>query len=183
MCGTYFMDNWRITKHLQKKAWQFLWCPVEDINILNIFHQIQKFLRASCALIITTNGINLAGPFKSGTSQIMHYTIHSHITYKFEVLQNNKDNNNCFWKKKKFSILQKKRKLKKCIKKAKSSKLLIFHAVFVVVNTLQTFIRLRKINKFVLIVNIIINKSLKINHDQAYKILFDGIFYIININT
>ena len=37
--------------------------------------------------------------------------------------------------------------------------------------------------QFVPIVNIIINKSLKIYNDQAYKILVDGIAYIVNINT
>ena len=48
--------------------------------------------------------------------------------------------------------------------------LYFFHFVF----TLQTFIHL-KMYFFVLIVYIIINKSLKTNHDQAFKILFDGI--------
>ena len=38
--------------------------------------------------------------FKSGTSHITHHTIHSHITYEFEVLQNIRDNNECFCKKK-----------------------------------------------------------------------------------
>jgi hypothetical protein len=40
-------------------------CPVEDIIISDIFYQIQKFLKASRASIITTNGINflMAGPF------------------------------------------------------------------------------------------------------------------------
>ena len=33
---------------------------------------------------------------KSGKSHITHHTIHSHITYNFEVLQNIKDNNDCF---------------------------------------------------------------------------------------
>ena len=49
-----------------KKAQIFLWFPVEDINISDIFYQIQKFLGASWASIITTNGINflMAGPFK-----------------------------------------------------------------------------------------------------------------------
>ena len=31
--------------------------------------------------------------FQSGTSHVTHHTIHSHITYEFEVLQNIKDNN------------------------------------------------------------------------------------------
>ena len=48
-----------------KKGGTILWCPVKDINISDIFYQIQKFLRASWDLIITTNGIHflMAGPF------------------------------------------------------------------------------------------------------------------------
>ena len=33
---------------------------------------------------------------KYGKSHIMHHTIHSHITYEFEVLQNIRDNNDFF---------------------------------------------------------------------------------------
>ena len=65
MCGTYFKKNWRITDHLQKKNDNSLWFPVKDINISDMFYQIQNFLRACWASIITTNGINflMAGPF------------------------------------------------------------------------------------------------------------------------
>ena len=68
--GTYFKKNWGITKHLQKKAWSFLLCPVKDINISDIFYKIQKFLAASWASIITTNGINflMAGPLDTRIS-------------------------------------------------------------------------------------------------------------------
>jgi hypothetical protein len=64
--GTYFKKDRRITKHLQK-SWTFLWFPVKDINISDIFYQIQKFLRASWASIITTNDINflMARPLNS----------------------------------------------------------------------------------------------------------------------
>ena len=75
MCGTYFKKNWRITEHLQKKkAWTFSWYPVEDINISDIFYQIQNFLRASWASIITTNGINflMAGPLKNRNKRRKH---------------------------------------------------------------------------------------------------------------
>ena len=45
--------------------------------------------------------------FKSGTSHITHYTIHPPITYKFEVWQNIRDNNDCFFGKKKYQKLNK----------------------------------------------------------------------------
>ena len=41
----------------------------------------------------------------------------------------------------------------------------------------------KKCHLFVLLVNNIITKSLKINHNKAYNILFDGIVYNVNINT
>ena len=58
------LDN---NQTLTKKESTFLWCPVEDINISDIFYQIQKFRRASWASIIRTNDINflMAGPLKA----------------------------------------------------------------------------------------------------------------------
>ena len=56
-------------KTLAKKSMKFFSCPVLDINISDIFIKIQKFLRASSASIIKTNGINMliAGPLKTTT--------------------------------------------------------------------------------------------------------------------
>ena len=61
-----YQEKLKNNQTLTKEAWRFLWCPVKDFNISDIFHQIQKFLRASYASIITTNGINflMAGLFK-----------------------------------------------------------------------------------------------------------------------
>ena len=79
MCGTYFKKNWRITEHLQKKNEHFLWYPVKDINISDIFYQIQKFLRASWASIITTNGTNflMAGPFQTLVFEVRSLSVAS----------------------------------------------------------------------------------------------------------
>ena len=59
-----FQEKLENNQTLTKKASTFLGCPVKDINISDIFYQIQKFLRASWASIITTNGINflMTGP-------------------------------------------------------------------------------------------------------------------------
>ena len=37
---------------------RIVYCPVEDINISDIFYKIPKFLRTPWALIITTNGLS-----------------------------------------------------------------------------------------------------------------------------
>ena len=63
----------------------------------------------------------------------MQYTIHSHITYKFEVLQNNKDNNDFFVKKKKLNKIlypSKEKKSKKNALKSKSIKTIDFSCRF-----------------------------------------------------
>ena len=62
-----FQEKLENNQTLTKKALTFLWYPVEDINISDIFYQIQNFLRATWASIITTHGINflMAGPFEN----------------------------------------------------------------------------------------------------------------------
>ena len=67
-----FQEKLENNQTLTKKALKCLWYPVEDINISDVFYQIQNFLRASWASIITTNGINflMARPFKSSS---LHY--------------------------------------------------------------------------------------------------------------
>ena len=57
-------DEMVTEKTFTKKAPIFFWFQVGDIKISDIFYKIQKFLRPSCAPIITTNGINflMAGP-------------------------------------------------------------------------------------------------------------------------
>ena len=63
---------------LTKKAWEFLGFPVKYINISDIFYQIQNFLSASWASIITTNGINflMAGPFDHLPTQVSKSPYH-----------------------------------------------------------------------------------------------------------
>ena len=60
-----FQEKLKNNQILTKKTCQILWYPVKAINISDMFYQIQNFLRASWASIITTNGINflMAGPF------------------------------------------------------------------------------------------------------------------------
>ena len=102
--------------------------------------------------------------FKSGTPHITHHTIHSHNSYELEVSQNIKDNKDFFCLNNKYQNLNKilcpskdKKKKEKGNKKAKNHEKCFFIPVCIF--------------------------SQKINHDQAYKILFDGIVYIVNINT
>ena len=90
--------------------------------------------------------------FKSRNLHITHHTIHSHITYKFKVLQNIRENNNCFCKKKnikswtKFSVLQKKRKRKKNNKKKSTSRQMFFSYLFVI--CVCDFIHINKMSLF-----------------------------------
>ena len=65
--------------------------------------------------------------FKSKTPHITHHTIHSHNTYEFEVLQNIKDDNDCFCLKKISKVEQilcpsKDKKKKECNKKNMKTK-------------------------------------------------------------
>ena len=73
---------------------------------------------------------------KSGISHIMHHKIHSHIRYKFEVLQNIKDNNDSFRKKRnltwnKILCPSKEKKKKKVNENAKKIKTNFFSYLFV----------------------------------------------------
>ena len=51
-------------KTFTNKAKKKKWFQVRDIKISDIFYKIQKFLKTSCAPIITTNGIKflMTGP-------------------------------------------------------------------------------------------------------------------------
>ena len=64
MCGTYFNKKTENNRTLPKKSMKVFFMASSQRYQYFIFYQIQHFLRASWASLITTNGINflMAGP-------------------------------------------------------------------------------------------------------------------------